>query len=81
MSSSAPPKPVDQRSPGPNVEGQDAPGAEADATQAEGLQDRRDRATNAQSSDLGDADVNTDEQGRFGNIHQNTTHQGHQQDR
>ncbi len=43
--------------------------------------DRRDLHTNAQSGQPGDADVNTAEQGRFGNIKQNTTHQGHQQDR
>ena len=43
--------------------------------------DRRDLHTNAQSGQPGDADVNTAEQGRFGNIRQNTTHQGHQQDR
>ena len=43
--------------------------------------DRRDAATGVQSGQPGDADVNTAEQGRFGNIRQNTTHQGHQQDR
>ena len=43
--------------------------------------DRRDRATSAQSAQPGDADTNTAEQGRFGNIRQNTTHQGNQQDR
>ena len=43
--------------------------------------DRRDLHTHAQSGQPGDADVNTAEQGRFGNIKQNTTHQGHQQDR
>ncbi len=38
--------------------------------------DRRDRHTDAQSGQPGDADVNTDEQGRFGNLAQNvkTTH-------
>lgn len=34
-----------------------------------------------QSPDPGNADVNLSEQGRHGNIKQNTTHQGHQQDR
>ena len=43
--------------------------------------DRRDLSTGAQSVQPGDADFNTAEQGRFGNIKQNTTHQGHQQDR
>ena len=43
--------------------------------------DRRDRRTGAQSAQPGDADVNTDQQGRFGDIKQNTTHQGYQQDR
>lgn len=81
MSSSPPPKPTEQRGPGPNLEGQTAPGAETTTAEAQGLDDRRDRADNAQSSDPGDADVNTDQQGRFGDIHQNTTHQGHQQDR
>jgi len=46
-----------------------------------GAQDRRDVATGAQSGQPGDADVNLDQQGRFGDIKQNTTHQGHQQDR
>jgi len=43
--------------------------------------DRRDLRTDAQSGQPGDADVNTETQGRFGDIKQNTTHQGHQQDR
>ena len=43
--------------------------------------DRRDLATGAQSAQPGDADVNLDTQGRFGDIKQNTTHQGYQQDR
>jgi hypothetical protein len=46
-----------------------------------GAQDRRDVATGAQSGQPGDADLNLDQQGRFGDIKQNTTHQGHQQDR
>ena len=42
-----------------------------DAKQA----DRRDLETGAQSGQPGDADVNLDEQGRFGNLRQNlTTH-------
>lgn len=44
-------------------------------------QDRRDRTTGAQSAQPGDADVNLAEQGRQGNIRQNTRHQGYQQDR
>lgn len=43
--------------------------------QDEPLPDRRDRRTDAQSAQPGDADVNLDEQGRFGNLKQNlTTH-------
>ncbi len=43
--------------------------------------DRRDRTTGLQSGQPGDADANLKEQGRHGNIHQNTHHQGYQQDR
>lgn len=43
--------------------------------------DRRDRRTDVRDGQPGDAGVNTAEQGRFGNIEQNTTHQGYQQDR
>ena len=42
---------------------------------------RRDSKTGLQSSQPGDDDVNLKEQGRQGNIHQNTHHQGYQQDR
>jgi hypothetical protein len=42
---------------------------------------RRDEVTDLQSSEPGDGDVNLKEQGRQGNIHQNTHHQGYQQDR
>jgi hypothetical protein len=39
------------------------------------MADRRDLATGAQSHEPGDADVNLDTQGRFGNLRQNlTTH-------
>jgi hypothetical protein len=48
---------------------------------AGGDRDRRDSVTNAQSADPGDADVNTDEQGRYGNIRQNLTNQHKVQDR
>jgi hypothetical protein len=68
--SKAPPIPPDQRShPGekPHIEGS--------------TQGRRDERTGLQSSQPGDDDVNLKEQGRQGNIHQNTHHQGHQQDR
>ena len=56
--------PQDQQSPGPQAE-------DADAV----LADRRDRETNAQSGQPGDADVNLDQQGRFGNARQNLTPQ------
>jgi len=42
---------------------------------------RRDEKTGLQSSQPGDDDVNLAEQGRQGNIRQNTTHQGNVQDR
>jgi hypothetical protein len=42
---------------------------------------RRDEKTGLQSEQPGDDDVNLREQGRQGNIHQNTRHQGYQQDR
>lgn len=59
-----PPIPPDQRRPHDEVD--------ADTAKL----DRRDRRTDAQSGEPGDADVNTDEQGRFGNLAQNvkTTH-------
>jgi hypothetical protein len=53
-----------------------------DADPVEGKRDRRDeRTTNLQSGQPGDGDANLEEQGRYGNIKQNTTHQGYQQDR
>jgi hypothetical protein len=70
MASKAPPIPPDQTSsPGetPHVEGSDI--------------GRRDKVTGQQSSQPGDDDVNFKEQGRHGNINQNTHHQGYQQDR
>ena len=39
------------------------------------MADRRDLATGAQSGQPGDADVNTGQQGRFGNLKQNMTPQ------
>lgn len=38
-------------------------------------------SADVQGADRGNADVNLKEQGRHGNIKQNTTHQGYQQDR
>ena len=70
MGSKAPPIPPDQRAyPGqkPQVEG--------------GHMDRRELKTGDQSHERGDADVNAKEQGRQGNIWQNTHNQGYQQDR
>ena len=43
--------------------------------------DRRDLETGVQSSQPGDADVNLDTQGRFGNLRQNMTTQWKTQDR
>lgn len=43
--------------------------------------DRRDLETGAQSGQPGDADVNLDTQGRFGNLRQNMTTQWKTQDR
>ncbi len=89
MSHSPPPVPPDQRRPGPNVQGQAAPRAEAEGqnpsnVQAQGGmkgQDGRNPVVDVASPDPGDADINTKQQGRFGDIAQNTTHQGYQQDR
>jgi hypothetical protein len=70
MASKAPPIPPDQRSDAgekPHVEGADI--------------GRRDKVTGVQSEQPGDDDVNLKEQGRHGNINQNTHHQGYQQDR
>jgi hypothetical protein len=68
--SKAPPIPREQRAfrgQKPDIEGS--------------TQGRRDEKTGLQSTEPGDGDVNLEEQGRQGNIHQNTHHQGHQQDR
>ena len=69
-----PPVPPDQRSPGPNAS------AGQDTEEASGI-GRRDETTGLQSDQPGDADANLKQQGRQGNINQNTHHQGHQQDR
>ena len=46
-----------------------------------GKSDRRDRRTDVHDGQPGDGGINTAQQGRFGDIKQNTTHQGYQQDR
>jgi hypothetical protein len=89
MAHTPPPVPPDQRSPGPNAHGQQSPGSEAEDqnpsnVEAQGGmkgQDGRQTVVDVASPDPGDADVNTKQQGRFGDIAQNTTHQGYQQDR
>lgn len=45
------------------------------------ISDRRDQETNIKTGQPGDADVNLDEQGRFGNLKQNLTNQWKVQDR
>lgn len=47
----------------------------------QGLDDRRDRATGVQTGQKGDAGINTDQQGRFGNLAQNLTTQWKTQNR
>jgi len=69
MASKAPPIPPEQRA------GRDK--AQLNDTK----RDRRDAQTGLQSNQPGDDDVNLKEQGRHGNINQNTRHQGYQQDR
>lgn len=44
-------------------------------------QGRRDEETGLQSNEPGDGDVNLKEQGRQGNLFQNTHNQGYQQNR
>jgi hypothetical protein len=70
MTSKAPPIPPEQQS---------FKGQKPDITGS--TQGRRDEKTGLQSTEPGDGDVNLEEQGRQGNIHQNTHHQGYQQDR
>jgi len=43
--------------------------------------DGREETTELQSGQPGDDDTNLEEQGRYGNVNQNTHHQGYQQDR
>ncbi|HEX6860524.1 MAG TPA: hypothetical protein VF138_10055 [Caulobacteraceae bacterium] len=68
--SKAPPIPTEQRA----FKGQ-KPDVKGDTV------GRRDAVTGLQSKQPGDDDVNLKEQGRQGNIDQNTHHQGFQQDR
>lgn len=70
--SSMPKIPKEQRS----FADQSAAGAED-----EGLNDRRDRATGVDTGQPGDAGVNADQQGRFGNLNQNLTAIRNVQDR
>ncbi len=68
--SKAPPVPPEQRAfkgQKPDIEGQD--------------RERRDDVSGVQSDQPGDADINLKEQGRHGNIRQNTTRQGNLQNR
>jgi hypothetical protein len=67
-----PPIPPEQRS---------FPGEEAAERAPQDAQDRRDRVTGLQSSQPGDADSNLATQGRQGNIAQNISGDGQQQDR
>lgn len=70
MASKAPPIPPEQRASSgrqPDIDGDNV--------------GRRDATTGLQSSQPGDGDTNLKEQGRQGNINQNTHHQGYQQDR
>ncbi|MFN3522019.1 MAG: hypothetical protein ACK4YQ_07200 [Phenylobacterium sp.] len=70
MTAKSPPIPPEQRS---------YRGQKADVSGD--TQGRRDETTGLQSTEPGDGDVNLKEQGRQGNINQNTHHQGYQQDR
>lgn len=67
MGSKAPPIPKEQGGGRADIKGADI--------------GRRDRETGLQSEQPGDDDVNLKEQGRFGNIRQNTTRQGNVQNR
>lgn len=75
MSKAPPPIPPEQRV----VDGPGPQAAKADVA-GEG-RDRREDTTDLQSAQPGDDDVNLKQQGRHGDIHQNTHHQGYQQDR
>ena len=73
----APPIPPEQRSFGEKAQGGEDPTSRLESAHPE----RRDQKTDLQSGQPGDDDVNLDTQGRFGNINENTHHQGYQQDR
>lgn len=66
----APKIPPEQQSPG---------GEEPDVAGDSG--DRRDRRTDVRTGQPGDAGLNKAQEGRFGNINQNTHNVGYQQDR
>lgn len=76
-----PPVPPDQRSPGPNAAAGQDPNTDGAAAGEDAGIGRRDATTGLQSSQPGDDDVNLKQQGRQGDINQNTHHQGYQQDR
>ncbi len=60
--------------PPPNPDMPRRPGdPEGQAAKGQGLGDRRDRATEIDTGQPGDSDVNTEIQGRFGNLGQNLT--------
>jgi hypothetical protein len=73
---SNPPIPNEQRSFADKGGGPDEVSDKDEATE-----DRRDQKTDAQSGQPGDADVNTDTQGRFGNLKQNIVNRWNVQDR
>jgi hypothetical protein len=73
----APPVPQEQRSFAERANPSDDPTSRLESARP----DRRDLHTNAQSPQPGDADVNLETQGRFGNIRQNLTPQWKTQDR
>jgi hypothetical protein len=78
MSKAPPPIPPEQRvvdGPGPQVDKAD----EADVRGESG--DKRDLRTDVRTGQKGDSDLNREQQGRFGDIWQNTHNQGYQQDR
>ncbi len=74
MSSNAPPIPPEQVS-------DKGPAQQAHTTGTQETRPSRDDVTHVDDGQPGDAGVNTDQQGRYGGIKQNTTHQGLQQDR
>ena len=75
--SKAPPVPPEQRSFAERSTRSDDPTSRLESAHP----DRRDRETGVQSPQPGDADVNLETQGRFGNIKQNLTPHLKTQDR